>query len=287
VIYLFILMTVSLKCQDKIYFLDGTTKTGKIIEIAPEEITIKIDYNNISFPRSSILLLEFKNSSCEIINKPNENITLISDKKENFHFKQAEKELYNYNQISLNSLALCNADISVFYERILPKKKTGIGIMGAYNINQYANAFNLNIAILNNAKKNYDLGAYINFYPSKIEKRNRLYFGLMMKYTSFNYSSVKDDSVKIGNLVSYTTKYTPAKGSQLATIVTLGSHTDITNTFFIKTIFGIGAFKLRGDYKVQYNREFNNQPNNSNNSQPVNYNFLPKFYFGINIGFKL
>jgi hypothetical protein len=114
--------------------------------------------------------------------------------------------------------------------------------------------------------------------------------GLMMKYTSFNFSGVKDDSVKVGNLISSTTTYTPGKGGQLATILTIGSHTDISNNFFIKTIFGIGAFKLRGDYKTQYNLEINKankQSNNGANTQPLNYNYLPKIYFGINIGFKL
>lgn len=283
-----ILLSLTFKCQDKLYFLDGTNKVGKITEIGPEEIIIKIDFDNISFPRSSVLLLEFKNGSTEIINKPTENITRIAEKKENFHFKQAKKELYYYNQISVNSLALCNADISVFYERILPKKRLGVGVMGAYNINQYANAFNINIAVLSNAKKNYDIGAFINFYPSRFEKRTRLHFGLMMKYTSFNYSSVKNDSTRIGNSVSAITTYSAAKGGQLATLITMGSHSDISNNFFIKTIFGIGAFKLRGDYKTQYNQEFNNINNQSNNNtQPVTYNFLPKFYFGINIGFKL
>ena len=283
-----ILLSLTFKCQDKLYFLDGTNKVGKITEIGPEEIIIKIDFDNISFPRSSILLLEFKNGSTEIINKPTETIARIAEKKENFHFKQAKKELYYYNQVSLNSLALCNADISVFYERILPKKRSGVGVMGAYNINQYANAFNINIAVLSNSKKNYDLGAFFNFYPSRSEKRTRLHFGLMMKYTSFNYSSVKNVNTTIGNSVSATTTYSAAKGSQLATIITMGSHSDISNNFFIKTIFGIGAFKLRGDYKTQYNQEINNVNNQSNNnSQPVTYNYLPKFYFGINIGFKL
>ena len=36
------------------------------------------------------------------------------------------------------------------------------------------------------------------------------------------------------------------------------------------------------------NNTINNVNNQSNNNtQPVTYNFLPKFYFGVNIGFKL
>ncbi|MDP3555907.1 MAG: hypothetical protein Q8T03_00960 [Bacteroidota bacterium] len=289
-LYILILTTSYLKCQDKLFFLDGSTKKGKVTEISSEQISGNFNDEIISFPRQTVLLIEYSNGLCEIINAPQKNIIALEDKKENFHFKQAQKEIYNYNQISLNSLALTIADISAFYERILPSKKIGLGIMGAYNINQYANAVNLNISVLSNAKKNYDLGGFINFYPSRFEKRTRLHFGMMIKYTSFNFSSVKDDSVIVGNLISVTTKYTPAKGSQLATIFTIGSHTDITETFFIKTIFGLGAFKLKGEYKTQYNLEINkqnNQSNNNNPNQPVSFNFLPKFYFGINLGFKL
>ena len=287
-LHIFILVAFSLKCQDKLFFLDGTTRTGKVIEIGPEQISIKVSNERIDFPRSTILLIEFFNGTSEIINKPTENITTVADKKENFHFKQKEKEIYNYNQVSINSLALCNADIAAFYERLLKSKNVGLGVMGAYNTNQYANAFNMNIAVLTNAKKNYDLGGFINIYPSSAEKRTRLHFGMMIKYTSFNFSSVKEDSTRIGNVVSVSTSYSAAKGSQLATIFTIGSHTDISNTFFIKTIFGLGAFKLRGEYKTQYNLEANKQNQQSGpNSQTQNFNFLPKFYFGINIGFKL
>ncbi len=146
-IYLVLLLAFDLQSQDKLFFLDGSTKTGKVTEIGPEQITLKINNENNLIQKSLVLLIEFKNGSCDIINVPTENITHVADKKENFHFKQSKKEVYNYNQVSLNSLALCNADVSVFYERILPIKKIGIGVMGAYNFNLYANTLNSNIAI--------------------------------------------------------------------------------------------------------------------------------------------
>ena len=283
IINIFILVAFSLKSQDKVFFIDGTTKSGKITEIAPEEITIKIAFENFSFPRNTILLLEFANGTFEIINTPQENITSVSSKKENFHYKQPKKEIYNFNHVSINTLALCNADIAAFYERILPIKKIGIGVMGAYNFNLYATTLNTNIILLSNAKKNYDFGGFINIYPGHIEKKTRMHFGIMLKYTSFNFSSVTV-------LPSSITTYKPSKGSQLATIVTTGTHTNLTHNIFIKTIFGIGAFKLKGDYKQQYNQELNNanqQSTNNPNAQPVNYNFLPKFYFGLNVGLTL
>ncbi len=288
-LYLFFLLAFVLKSQDKLYFLDGTTKKGKVTEIGPEQIVLKINFENNEFPRSSVLLIEFADGSFEKINDPEKNIIASPDKKENFHFKQKEKEIYSYNHVSVNSLALCNADISAFYERILPSKKVGLGLMGAYNFNLYATFPNAFFAVLTNAKKHYDLGGYINFYPGNTEKRTYMHFGVMVKYTSFSYSSVKEDSVKVGNSVAVTVNYTYTKGSQLATIFTIGTHSDVTNNFFIKTIFGLGAFKLRGDYRDQYNMVLNqnNTSNSGKPADPLNVKFLPKFYFGINLGFKL
>ncbi len=280
-------MAFALKSQDKLYFLDGTTKTGKVTEIGPEQIILKINFENNEFPRSSILLIQFADGSFEKINDPEKNVIASPDKKENFHFKQKEKEIYSYNHVSVNSLALCNADISAFYERILPSKKVGVGVMGAYNFNLYATFPNAFFAVLTNAKKHYDLGGYINFYPGNTEKRTYMHFGVLVKYTSFSYSSVKEDSVKVGNVVAYTVNYTYTKGSQLATIITIGTHSDVTKNFFIRTIFGLGAFKLRGDYRDQYNMVLNQNNNSNPPTDPVNFKFLPKFYFGINLGFKL
>ncbi len=265
--------------------MDGQTKSGKVTVITPEYIGLKSDSGVIEFDRSTVLLIEFKNGKFDKINDPEKEITTKADKKENFHFKQASKELYSYNRVSINSLALCNADIAAFYERMLPKKKVGLGIMGAYNFNVYANATNAFIAVLANAKKNYDLGGFINFYPARAEKRTFLHLGLMIKYTSFNFTSVRSDSVKVGNVYAVTNTYKASKGSQLATIFTVGSHTDITKNFFIKTIFGVGGFKLKGDYKEQFNIELNKT--NAPNAQKIESRSLPKLYLGINIGFKL
>lgn len=286
-LHIFILLAFTLKCQDKVFFLDGTTKTGKVTSITPEFIVVKTDSGLVEFPKPLALLIEFKNGKFDKINDPEKDVTTKADKKENFHFKQASKDLYSYNRVSINSLALCNADVAAFYERVLPKKKVGLGVMGAYNFNLYANAINPFIAVLANSKKNYDLGGFVNFYPARLEKRTFMHLGLMIKYTSFNFTSVRSDSVKVGNVYAVTNTYKDSKGSQLATIVTFGSHTDITKNFFIKTIFGIGGFKLKGDYKEQFNIELNKSNTNSTNNQKLESRSLPKLYLGINLGFKL
>ncbi len=264
--------------------MNGLTKTGKVTEITPEYIALKSDSGIVEFERSGILLIEFKNGKFEKINEAEKDVTAAADKRENFHFKQAAKELYSYNRVSINSLALCNSDIAAFYERMLPKKKIGLGVMGAYNFNLYVNATNAFIAVLANAKKNYDAGAFINFYPARFEKRTFMHIGMMIKYTSFNFTSARTDSVKVANVYAVTTTYKASKGSQVATIFTIGSHTDITKNFFIKTIFGLGGFRLKGDYKEQFNLELNKA---NTNGEKLTSNSLPKLYLGINLGFKL
>ncbi len=286
-VHIFILLTFALKCQDKIFFLNGATKTGKVTEITPYHITLKNDSGSVEFERSTVLLIEFKNGKFDKINDPEKDVTTKADKKENFHFKQTSKDLYSYNRVSINSLALCNADIAAFYERILPDKKIGIGVMGAYNFNVYASAITPFIAVLANAKKNYDLGGFINLYPARVEKRTFMHLGIMVKYTSFNFTSVRSDSVQVGTVYAVTNSYKASKGSQLATIVTIGSHTDISKNFFIKTIFGFGGFKLKGDYKEQFNIELNKGNTNNSSTQVLQLKSLPKLYLGINLGFKL
>jgi hypothetical protein len=292
--YGLLFISVIARAQDKIYFLDGSSKTGKVLEISSEQITMQTSQEPEVFLKSSVLLIEFKNGGIEPINTPTRtviyNAATIMPSVERTPRARQEIDLFNYNLGSLNTLALCNADVSGFYERLLPGKQFGVGLMAAYNFNVYATASNLFIAVLNNAKKKYDLGAYINFYPTAFEKRTTFYYGLLFKYMNFTFTKVTEEPVPAGSGLSPTLKYEPAEGSQLATIFTCGTHSIIKNKFFIKTIFGLGGFNLRGEYRQQYNYYLNNlskqQNNNSTNTTAYNRRFLLKFYFGVNMGFS-
>lgn len=274
-LYLLIFAFCVVKSQDKVYFLNGTSKECQVLEIAPEQVIVKTEGETETFIRDQILLIKFKNGSTEIINTPTATIVYNPARKKTISESNNEK-LHKPVYLSVNTLALCNADVSAFYEYVPASRKIGIGLMGAYNFNLNATAQNLFIAILPNAKKNYDLGLTLNLYPGRFEKRTTLYIGTMFKYTSFSFN--KETSGANSTLVTISA----AQGSQLATLFTAGSHTSFGDRFFIRTICGIGAFKLKGDYKEQYNREINK----NTNRKPENFSYLPKIYLGLNAGFN-
>ncbi|MDI1354319.1 MAG: hypothetical protein PSX36_05355 [bacterium] len=282
---LFFLLVGFNKAQDRIYFLDGKRVEGHVEEIGPEDVIIRINpyepgESNLKFPVSDILLIEYKNGKFELFNAATKNsIFTPQDQHQQRIVKSTEAVTY-YNMTYLNTLALCNSDISLFYERLNPTKKIGIGVMTAYNFNKYAGVQNINIAILNDPKKNYDLGAFCNFYPAHFRRKTTTSFGVLMKYMNFSFSSVTEE--KSGT--SSTLVYTPANGYQMATMFTFGTHTNITKDFFIKTSVGLGGFTLRGTYKQQYNYILNQ--NRAANTPEINSSFLLKAYLSFNVGYN-
>jgi len=282
-LYLFLALGLLAKAQDKLYLLDGSKKLVKILEIGLEEVTYsELSESGAPFinersivPRNNILLIEYKNGTVEIFNRPEKNSVTTSQGLVSKPLKKTENTPTNSNLIYLNTLAMCNADIALFYEHILPSKKLGIGIMAAYNFNQYANLANLFIAILNNGKKNYDVGGFFNYYPSAFKRRTTISYGLMIKYTALSFSKNTGTSTNI--------IYTPASGGQLATMFTFGTHNLLSKNMFLRTQIGLGGFFLKGDYEKEYNEILNDQAAGT----PVTYNFLPKLYLGLNLGFFL
>lgn len=272
--------------QDKVYFTDGSSQTCRIIEISDYEILAELQEERLSFSKTKILFIEFKNGSVDVYNIPKENLIYnpIIEKRNN---KNPEpKEFFKSNFASVNTLALCNADVSMFFEHLLPGRYVGLGVMGAYNFNPRASFSNLFISPLENAKKKYDLGLFANIYTEGIEtKTTCFYFGIFIKYMNFSYTKVTEVRTTSGNSTSISLKRSNESANQLATIFTFGTHSNITKNFFVKTIFGIGGFNLRGDYRQQYNYYLNGASNQSNNISPNNRKFLLKLYVGVNAGF--
>jgi len=283
-VYILFFLSAAVAAQDKVYFLDGSSKTGKVIEITSDEIKLEQDEIQ-SISKSSILLIQFKNGSIEVLNRPGNDVIYNSKTFQNPATNKINESLSLNNILSINTLALCNSDISGFYERILSNRVFGFGLMGAYNFNGSASLQNAFILSLANAKKNYDLGFFANVYSSELSEGTVAHFGLLFKYMDFSFSKAIEENVYSGGTVSTNIKYTPAKGNQLATIFTFGSSTKIGELYFLKTIFGIGGFNLRGDYKQQYNYYRMKNPVNPN-STSSNLGFLLKLYIGINFGYN-
>lgn len=276
-----------IRAQDRIYLQDGSCKIAKVLEIAPDQITIVplsesgapfIDANEL-IAKDQVILIEYKNGTVEFFNAPQQSLVVHANGHADKFSRRNPGEISFQNLASLNTLALCNSDIAGFFEHLTPGKRAGFGLMAAYNFNQYVTLQNAFMAVLSNAKKNYDIGVFMNLYPSHFKRRNTFYYGILFKYTSFNFTSIIEEN--IGNAVEI--KYVPSKGSQLATIFTLGAQTYLSKTVFLKTIVGLGGFNLRGAYKQQFNYIINlNNPSNS----PANASFLPKIYLGVNLGFN-
>jgi hypothetical protein len=280
---IFVLLSITTLGQDKVYLLNGDCQTGKVTDITSDVVSFENDDGNISVNRDKILLIEYSNGIIEKFNAPEQNVIYMAPNEQSKK-KGPDHDLSHHNQFSLNTLALCNADIAFFYERLNKTKKMGYGFMGAYNFNPYATLPNVFISILYNAKKNYDIGAHFNLYPGRFENRTGFYFGMMVKYTDFSFTKVEEVVSNTGGITSITTKFTPAKGKQLATIFTAGTHTDITKNFFIKTLIGLGGFSLKGAYRQQFNYILNQD--NPKGTAPLNVGFLLKLYVGINVGFN-
>jgi hypothetical protein len=277
------LLFFGMKGQDKIYYLDGNTKSCNITSLTDEYINIETNGAEEAINKSVVLLIEYRNGSIEVINLPRQDATFNPKEPYAPSEKARNRSDYKLNYASLNTLALCNADVAGFYEYMPKGQMFSFGVMGAYNFNLNATFQNNFLSRLSNAKKNYDIGATFNVFPFELTEDIEIYLGVMIKYTDFSFDKVKIDSVKVSGGYSYNVSYSPAKGSQLATIITIGTHTFLSDQFFIRTIAGLGAFKLKGEYKEQFNMEINK---NKTPAETFTYNFLPKMYLGINLGFN-
>lgn len=279
----FCLIGVTVLAQDKLYLLSGNKLTVKILEIGPN----KIIYSELSESGapfvgsketvnvSEVLLIEYKNGTVEIFNQPDKDVVSTSQGLISREIQKNSESSDNSNLLSLNTLALCISDISVFYEYLLPSRKIGIGAMAAYNFNVLANASNLYISVLNNGKKDYDLGAYLNFYFGNPQKKTRFSSGFMIKYTAISFSTNTGTSTSI--------VYEPTTGSQTAFLATFGFINKLSGNLIFKPFIGVGGFSLKGDYKTEINEILNSNGSGSYQS----FSVLPKIYLGFNLGFSL
>lgn len=281
-IYIFIACAGLCIGQDKIYLLDGSCKTATILEIGESAIIAVTQEGNQNIDKSDVLLIDFKSSGPWILNPSQKDVIYDPAKEVKRVLPAKKREFLPSGYASLNTMALCNADIAGFYERLLPKRLIGIGAMAAYNFNPQATGPNGYLAIFHNAKKKYDVGVYANLYTAEIDEEEEtvLYFGLMLKYLKFDFSKVTEVAAQPGGAAQLT--YSPASGSQLATLLVAGTHSTLHNNFFIKSIFGLGGFNMRGDYREQYNYMMNKNNGQTNS----NRKFLLKLYLGINIGMR-
>ena len=267
----------SLLGQDKVYLLNGEVKKGVILEVSPNNITFMDDYGTTTLEKTGILLVEFKSGKTEVFNKATVDLFATNGRGSNPRFEKTRRKVDTVNMLSINSAALCNADLAFFYERLLFNKRIGIGLMGAYNFNSVTNFYNLYLFPLEKSKKVYDAGFHLNYYSKSEFLSSKLIYGLMVKYTEFSYTAIFEERIGTGSSSRMVTRRMNTTGHHIATLFTVGTHTSLKHNLFIRSVCGLGGYLLHGIYKQQYNYK---------SGPESNVGFLPKLYLGMNIGFN-
>lgn len=271
-------MGLSNAAQDRIFLTDGDLVTGHVVLEMEKRVVVDLGNRKRSFEKNRIVLIEFEDGRREICTPPPADVLNIESQKTGP--LAGTNQTFYQSQFSINTLALCNADLTLFFEHRL-KRHIGAGVMGAYNFNAGVTPLNLYLTPLENARKRYDLGAFINFYfdPPEVG-HTTVFFGLMTKYMRFDFTKITEVVKLPGGAAQLS--YSPANGSQLTTLFMGGTHSTLGNNFFIKMMGGLGFFRMHGDYLQQFNYAANRLANNSVSED----DFLIKAYLGFNLGYS-
>lgn len=232
-----------MKAQDYIYTVSGVKMKVKMVEIKEDEIVYKNPENldgpvNVMF-KADVLLIQYADGNVKIING---NPSAYSPPKDKFGSTEtktsmAEKpDLYylNPNLISINAISLTNGDLTVIYDREIPRTDLEISVLGAYNFNSRVGVLNAFIYDEHNkAKKLYDLGLGVNFKPNDGDEKVQFFAGGLFKYMAYNYQQIVDST-------NNQYHYKKAAGSQYAVMMTSGLLFRISPTFNLKMFASYG-----------------------------------------------
>lgn len=194
VLIIFLFLFQLIRSQDIVYLNSGDKFEAIIKEINSSAVKYK-NFTNPDGPtyvinKSEVLMIEYKNGTLDIINKtpvsisPAKTETVVPKKQT----KKEPYELYysNKNCLYFNGLALANSDLAFIYDREIAKSRLSIVLLGAYNFNVHTNYTNRYLQAVGISKKNFDVGAGINFY-TQTRRKSQYFVGLLFKYMDFNY----------------------------------------------------------------------------------------------------
>lgn len=279
-ILLFMVSTCLLHGQDKLYFLNGESRLGKVLEIGLEEVVYLKGQDTLRVPRFNLMFIEYEKGRTEVLNRPVWDQEYLPSSSA-IQTPNKNTIIENHpNQVYLNTLSLINCDISIYYEYLLKSRPIGLGCFGSYNFNTYAGFANSFIAVLSNGKKLYDVGVFLTAY-AKQRGDHQLFYGLTIKYTEFNYSAAILDTIYQGTTPSVLVNYVDAKGQQISPLFHAGVHSNINEMLFIKTSFSLGFFHLSELYSQQFS-----YATSSPGTEPIETSFLIKAGIGLSIGFR-
>jgi hypothetical protein len=271
------------KAQDIIYLNKGTKFEAIIKEVNVNEIKYK-NFSNPDGPtyviaKTDVLLIEYKNGTFDVITKtparvmPPQLESAIPSKKE---IKKDPYALYylGKNCVYINALALVNSDLSFMLEREFNKSRHSVVLFGAYNFNIATNYTNSYIQALNYSKKNYDLGAGINYF-TQTKRRSQYFMGIWFKYMNYNYvrETAKQDTI-LGTPSIVVTQQN-VNSYQFATLFMNGVQVRVTPFLTYRMFFGLGFTNRNRDVSVAVRDDVNQKARS----------FI-KAYLGICIGYR-
>lgn len=281
-ILLFFVIVQAAISQDIIYLNNGSKVEALVKELNVTTVKYK-NFNNQDGPtyvsnKNDILFIEYQNGTIEIINKDPSSISppgtpTVAPKKE---IPKGPYDIFymNKNCIYLNGLALVNSDIALIYDREIANSRLSLVLLGAYNFNLHTNYTNRNIHALYNAKKNYDLGAGINYY-TQARKKTQYFVGVLVKCMHYEYVRQTEVEENINGIVYKTTKLENANNYQISGLLLNGLQFRITPFFTYRAFIGVGFTNKDNDISKAVTEDMTQKPRS-----------FAKAYLGMCVGYR-
>jgi hypothetical protein len=247
-IFFFLFLFQIIRAQDIIYL-----NTGDKFEALVKELNVvSIKYKNFAnqdgptyvIKKSDVLFIEYQNGTIEIINRnpvsvAPANTETVAPKREIKPKGPYDLHYMNRNCIYVNGLALVNSDLALIYDREIAKSRLSLVLLGAYNFNIHTNYTNRYIQALHNSKKNYDIGAGINYY-TQTRKKTQYFVGFLLKYMNYEYVRETPVDETINGIVYHITKQENVNNYQIAGMLVNGLQFRITPFFTYRAFIGLG-----------------------------------------------
>ena len=271
------------KAQDLIYLNNGSKLQAIIQEVNVKEIKYK-NLNNPDGPiyvvaKTDVLLIEYKNGTFDVITKNPARVTPPGLQPELPPKKEVRKDPYalyylGKNCVYFNGLALVNSDVSFMLEREFNKSRHSVVFFGAYNFNIATNFTNRYIQALNYSKKNYDLGAGINYF-TQTKRRSQYFMGIWFKYMNYNYVRETASNDTILGTPSIVVTQQNVNSYQFATLFMNGIQMRVTPFFTYRIFLGLGFTNRNRDVSVAVREDVNQRARS-----------FFKTYLGICVGYR-
>lgn len=279
---LFLSLFQQIRSQDIIYLTNGSKFEAVVKEINASAVKYK-NFTNPDGPtyvitKGDVLFIEYKNGTLEILNKnpnslsPVKTETVVTKKE----IKKGPYDTYymNKNCLYLNGASLANSDIALIYDRELAKSRLSLVLLGAYNFNVHANYTNRYLRVLESPKKNYDIGAGINYY-TQTRKKTQYFVGLLFKYMNYSYvretytqdviNGIPYTSIKTKNVTTY----------QFSSMLVNGLQFRFNPFFTYRVFLGLGFTNKNSDVSKAVAEDLTQKPRS-----------FGKAYVGMCVGYR-